>query len=90
MFFHTLIFAAFAPLAVAGSHRLHNATDNLTVKIRTGTFVGNLNDTYPDVRQFKWIPYAKVMSLQRYGSHLLTRTAACWYQTMDSSREARR
>ena len=33
---------------------------NLTVKTRTGTFVGNLNDTYPDVRQFKNIPYAKV------------------------------
>ncbi|KAF7366099.1 Carboxylic ester hydrolase [Mycena venus] len=32
---------------------------NLTVKVRTGTFVGNLNDTYPDVRQFKYIPYAK-------------------------------
>ncbi|KAJ7757059.1 Alpha/Beta hydrolase protein [Mycena metata] len=32
---------------------------NLTVKTRTGTFIGNLNDTYPDVRQFKFIPYAK-------------------------------
>jgi carboxylesterase type B len=32
------------------------------VKVRTGTFVGNLNDTYPDVRQFKYIPYAKVGS----------------------------
>ncbi|KUJ12216.1 carboxylesterase, type B [Mollisia scopiformis] len=32
---------------------------NLTVHTRTGTFVGNLNDTYPDVRQFKYIPYAK-------------------------------
>lgn len=36
------------------------ATDNLTVTTRTGTFTGNLNDTYPDVRQFKYIPYAKV------------------------------
>ncbi|KAJ7880090.1 Alpha/Beta hydrolase protein [Mycena leptocephala] len=35
---------------------------NLMVKVRTGTFVGNLNDTYPDVRQFKYIPYAKVGS----------------------------
>lgn len=33
---------------------------DLTVKTRTGTFLGSLNDTYPDVRQFKWIPYAKV------------------------------
>lgn len=34
--------------------------DNLTVYTRTGTFIGDLNDTYPDVRQFKYIPYAKV------------------------------
>lgn len=33
---------------------------NLTVITRTGVFTGNLNDTYPDVRQFKNIPYAKV------------------------------
>lgn len=33
---------------------------NLTVKTRTGVFVGDYNDTYPDVRQFKYIPYAKV------------------------------
>ncbi|KAK8014493.1 carboxylesterase [Apiospora arundinis] len=32
---------------------------NLTVKTRTGVFVGDYNDTYPDVRQFKYIPYAK-------------------------------
>ncbi|KAJ4485274.1 carboxylesterase [Lentinula aciculospora] len=32
---------------------------NLTVGTRTGTFIGGLNDTYPDVRQFKYIPYAK-------------------------------
>ena len=39
----------------------HNETSkaNLTVHTRTGTFTGNLNDTYPDVRQFKYIPYAK-------------------------------
>ncbi|KAJ3751317.1 Alpha/Beta hydrolase protein [Lentinula detonsa] len=37
------------------------ATDqaNLTVTTKTGTFVGGLNDTYPDVRHFKYIPYAK-------------------------------
>lgn len=35
---------------------------NLTVETKTGTFVGMLNDTYPDVRQFLRIPYAKVLS----------------------------
>jgi carboxylesterase type B len=35
------------------------AQANLTVEARTGTFVGDLNDTYPDVRQFKYVPYAK-------------------------------
>lgn len=34
---------------------------NLTVETRTGTFIGMLNDTYPDVRQFLRVPYAKVM-----------------------------
>ena len=38
----------------------YNPTYNLVVQTRTGTFVGNLNDTYPNVRQFKYIPYAKV------------------------------
>lgn len=37
-------------------------SDNLVVGTRTGFFRGDLNDTYPDVRQFKWIPYAKVQS----------------------------
>lgn len=36
------------------------ASSNLTVSTRTGTFMGNLNDTYPAVRQFKYVPYAKV------------------------------
>ena len=36
---------------------------NLTVETKTGTFVGMLNDTYPDVRQFLRIPYAKVSFL---------------------------
>ncbi|KAK5130424.1 hypothetical protein LTR08_002122 [Meristemomyces frigidus] len=35
------------------------AASNLTVRTRTGVFVGGLNDTYPDVRHFKWIPYAE-------------------------------
>lgn len=48
----------------------------LTITTRTGTFSGNLNDTYPDVRQFKWVPYAKVrksMSLasQQQASRIL-------------------
>ena len=33
---------------------------SLTVETETGTFVGMLNDTYPNVRQFLRIPYAKV------------------------------
>lgn len=33
---------------------------NLTVETQTGTFIGMLNDTYPNVRQFLRIPYAKV------------------------------
>jgi hypothetical protein len=37
-----------------------NTSSNLVVKTRTGTFVGGLNDTYPNVRQFKYVPYAKV------------------------------
>ncbi|GKZ49030.1 hypothetical protein AbraIFM66951_001280 [Aspergillus brasiliensis] len=32
---------------------------NLTVETRTGTFIGMLNDTYPNVRQFLRIPYAQ-------------------------------
>ncbi|KAL7657172.1 hypothetical protein ACMYSQ_006223 [Aspergillus niger] len=32
---------------------------NLTVETQTGTFIGMLNDTYPNVRQFLRIPYAK-------------------------------
>ena len=39
----------------------NSTTDNLTVKTRTGTFTGNLNDTYSDVRQFLYVPYAKVI-----------------------------
>ncbi|EMC99033.1 hypothetical protein BAUCODRAFT_388676 [Baudoinia panamericana UAMH 10762] len=43
----TLVFAAFA------------AAVELTVTTRTGTFIGGLNETYPDVRHFKWVPYAQ-------------------------------
>ncbi|KAI2791820.1 hypothetical protein POX_c04699 [Penicillium oxalicum] len=32
---------------------------NLTVETRTGTFIGMLNDTFPDVRQFLRIPFAQ-------------------------------
>lgn len=37
-----------------------SVASNLTVTTRTGTLIGNLNDTYPAVRQFKYVPYAKV------------------------------
>ena len=33
---------------------------NLTVETRTGTFIGMLNDTYPNVRQFLRVPFAQV------------------------------
>jgi hypothetical protein len=33
---------------------------NLTVQTRTGTFVGMLNATYPNVRQFLRVPFAQV------------------------------
>ncbi|KAK8045301.1 carboxylesterase [Apiospora rasikravindrae] len=36
----------------------------LFLRFRTGTFVGDYNDTYPDVRQFKYIPYAKNTELR--------------------------
>lgn len=36
---------------------------NLTVETRTGTFIGMLNDTYPNVRQFLRVPYAQVCFL---------------------------
>lgn len=36
------------------------APSDLTATTRTGTFIGSLNDTYPAVRQFKYVPYAKV------------------------------
>ncbi|KAK8069734.1 hypothetical protein PG994_006350 [Apiospora phragmitis] len=48
------------PLASTGSSSDFSQHDpNLTVRTRTGTFVGDYNDTYPDVRQFKYVPYAK-------------------------------
>lgn len=33
---------------------------NLTVQTRTGTIIGILNDTYPNVRQFLRVPFAQV------------------------------
>lgn len=33
---------------------------NLTVTTETGTFIGLLNDTYPNVRQFLRVPFAEV------------------------------
>lgn len=37
---------------------------NLTVETQTGTFIGMLNDTYPNVRQFLRVPYAKVRIIE--------------------------
>lgn len=39
---------------------------NLTVETRTGRFVGMLNDTYPNVRQFLRVPFAKVSFHPKY------------------------
>jgi hypothetical protein len=36
---------------------------NLTVETRTGTFIGSLNDTYPNVRQFLRVPFAQVREI---------------------------
>jgi hypothetical protein len=58
----SLTTAALAIVVRADSRSQQNDHDNLTVRTRTGTFVGDFNDTYTDVRTFKWIPYAKVAS----------------------------
>ena len=59
-------------LVLASEGCKNETTDTiLTVSTRTGTFVGNLNDTYPDVRQFKYIPYAKVL-VPHFHSPILT------------------
>lgn len=55
MFLTLVICELVAQLAYA------HVSDDLVVRTKTGVFRGNLNDTYPDVRQFKWIPYAKVL-----------------------------
>jgi hypothetical protein len=60
MSIYSLITLTLAIAVGVASYSQHNDTHNLTVKTRTGTFVGDLNDTYTDVRQFKWIPCAKV------------------------------
>ena len=59
-FFASTIALAAASLVSAGSSNGDQPDPNLIVQTRTGTFVGDYNDTYPDVRQFKFIPYAKV------------------------------
>ncbi|OJJ42333.1 hypothetical protein ASPZODRAFT_77033 [Penicilliopsis zonata CBS 506.65] len=48
----------YANLTWEGARTLSNWS-NLTVETRTGTFIGFLNDTYPDVRQFLRVPFAK-------------------------------
>lgn len=47
-----------AVLATAKTY--NSSSDNLTIRTRTGTFVGSLDDAYTDVRQFRYVPYAKV------------------------------
>lgn len=59
------------------SHDNGKSDSSLTVKTRTGTFVGNLNDTYPNVRQFKYIPYAKVGA---FTSHSIAQLTGCSLQ----------
>lgn len=56
MFYRIIVVLAIACVAVAPV----GSKADLTVATRTGTFVGDYNDTYSDVKQFKWIPYAKV------------------------------
>lgn len=51
---------AFTGLSHSHKHPGHYGDNALRVETRTGTFLGDLNDTYPDVRQFKYVPYAKV------------------------------
>lgn len=51
-----------ATLAIASVAWAEAEQANMTVYTRTGTFVGGLNDTYLDVRHFKYVPYAKVCS----------------------------
>ena len=70
MFSLVVVIAALSSASGIWAQNLcHNqaAYDNLTVSTRTGVFVGNLNDTYPNVRQFKNIAYAKVCPLQSRG-----------------------
>lgn len=39
---------------------------SLTVETRTGTFIGLLNDTYPNVRQFLRVPFAQVKAHPKF------------------------
>ncbi|KAJ5722124.1 hypothetical protein N7488_000159 [Penicillium malachiteum] len=65
-----LIIAAVAPAIAAEfdpyyanltwqAPRILSDWSNLTLKTETGTFVGMLNDTYPNVRQFLRVPFAE-------------------------------
>ncbi|KAL3479825.1 Alpha/Beta hydrolase protein [Aspergillus californicus] len=71
MFFSSLIVLGSALTAAAQDYAPYYANltwepartlsdwSNLTVETQTGTFIGMLNDTYPNVRQFLRIPYAQ-------------------------------
>jgi hypothetical protein len=56
-----LLTILFALAAATSTCKNTTNSPNLTVTTRTGTFIGDLNDTYPNVRQFKYIPYAQVL-----------------------------
>jgi hypothetical protein len=89
MLIFSLINVAFTVVVGATRDSQNNGVENLVVRTRTGTFIGDLNDTYADVRQFKWIPYAKVSITHNRKALLLTSTAARWQQAMGSSRKTR-
>lgn len=59
MFVYSPIAATLAATVGATGHSKHNDTHDSTVKIQTGTFISDLNDTHPDVRQSEWIPHVK-------------------------------
>jgi hypothetical protein len=46
---------------------------NLTVETRTGTFIGMLNDTYPNVRQYLRVPFAQVRDTEFISTAVLCR-----------------
>lgn len=56
----TTLLSTLALASSASASPGEQAGSNLIVHTRTGSFVGDYNDTYSDVRQFKYVPYAQV------------------------------